>query len=284
MSTKTVGSLFAGIGGFDLGFERAGWQTKWQVEWEADKRAHLAARVSHARQYSDIRNVTGEQLGYVDAICGGFPCQDISQAGTVSKRQGLRGDRSGLFFELLRVVDEVRPEWLVLENVAALLSKQHSYDFETVIKSLAERGYVGCWRMLNARGFGVPQRRRRLFIIAGCGKQPPLELLSDAAPVEEISLAEAARKKTGQHAGCLLAPKAASQISFDNVLVAEPQSWNQMVQRQRSSALQRLPLGLDEPNLKQYHGAGNAVVPAVAEWIAKKLLTTSSDVSGRIHE
>lgn len=171
----TIGSLFAGIGGFDLGFERAGFITRWQVEIDPTSRAVLADRFPHAEQFSDVRSCGKGNLAPVDVITAGFPCQDISIAGSIGgARPGLSGNRSGLFFEVVRILNEVQPSWVVLENVPHLITVNDSRDFETVIKSLAECGYVGFWRVLDARYFGVPQGRRRVFLVAGLGRMPPI--------------------------------------------------------------------------------------------------------------
>lgn len=155
-----VGSLFAGIGGFDLGFERAGMETVWQVELDAKCRELLAVRFPRARQYEDVRQCGAANLAPVDVVCGGFPCQDLSVAG---KRAGLAGERSGLFYEMTRIVDELKPAWLVWENVPGLLSSHRGSDFASVLVELERIGYSGCWSTLDARYFGVAQRRRRIF-------------------------------------------------------------------------------------------------------------------------
>ncbi|HEY0288800.1 MAG TPA: DNA cytosine methyltransferase [Pseudomonas sp.] len=90
-------------------------------------------------------------------------------------KRGLRGERSGLFWEVIRILKEVQPRWVVLENVVNLLAVNDCEDFETVIRALADGGYVGCWRVLNAQYFGVPQQRRRVFLVAGLGRMPPSE-------------------------------------------------------------------------------------------------------------
>lgn len=173
-STKqpTVGSLFAGIGGFDLGFEQAGFTTSWQVEINDVCRAVLQDRFPHAQQFTDVRTCLPE-LWPVDVIIGGFPCQDVSQMG---KRRGLAGARTGLFFDALNIVNTLRPQWVVLENVTGLLTSNNGQDFQTVVESLAECGYLGGWRVLDARYFGVPTGRRRVFLVAGLGKQPQSSL------------------------------------------------------------------------------------------------------------
>lgn len=104
----------------------------------------------------------------------------------MGSRAGLAGKRTGLFWEVCRIVEEIRPKWLVLENVVGLLTSNGGQDFAEVLQALAERGYVGCWRVLDAQYFGVAQRRRRVFLVAGLGRQPPAGLLSDAAPLDAV--------------------------------------------------------------------------------------------------
>jgi len=119
-----------------------------------------------------IPNANGSQLGEqpsangVDLLCGGFPCQDLSVAG---KGKGLKGERSGLFFEFARIADEIKPQWLLVENVVGLLSATKGKDFAVVLSTLAEIGYGLSWRVVDARYFGVPQRRRRVFIVGHLG-------------------------------------------------------------------------------------------------------------------
>lgn len=169
-----VGSLFAGIGGFDLGFERAGFEVAWCVEWDKAAQAVLRKRFPNAQVYGDIQEVDPDKLQRVDVICGGFPCQDLSVAG---KRAGLAGERSGLFHDAMRIVRAIRPRLLVLENVPGLLSSNNGLDFATVLREVGE-GWdcqeVG-WRVLDSQYFGVAQRRRRVFIVGssriGCAEE-----------------------------------------------------------------------------------------------------------------
>jgi DNA (cytosine-5)-methyltransferase 1 len=161
-----VGSLFAGIGGFDLGFERAGFEVAWCVEWDKNAQAVLRKRFPNAQVYGDIREVDPDKLESVDVICGGFPCQDLSVAG---KRAGLAGERSGLFHDAMRIVRQLRPSILILENVPGLLSSNRGLDFATVLREVGEGwdcAEVG-WRVLDSQYFGVAQRRRRVFVVAG---------------------------------------------------------------------------------------------------------------------
>ena len=197
MQQLTIGSLFAGIGGFGVGFENAGYRTVWQVELNPANRAVLADRFPHARQFEDVRQCGAHNLCAVDVITAGFPCQDISIAGCRESNRatrGLQGERSGLFWEVIRILKETQPRWVVLENVVNLLAVNDSRDFETVIRALADCGYVGFWRMLNAQYFGVPQQRRRVFLVAGYRRMPPIQFLADAAPVDAISPASQSQR------------------------------------------------------------------------------------------
>lgn len=164
--TLTHGSLFAGIGGFDLGFERAGIKTIWQVEIDKFCQRVLAKHFPEAKRFGDIKTVGAHNLETVDIITGGFPCQDLSgaQHGT---RVGLAGDRSGLWYEFARIIDEFVPRWVVIENVPRLLTSNDGRDFTTIISRLVECGYGVCWRILDAKYFGVAGTRKRLFIV-GC--------------------------------------------------------------------------------------------------------------------
>lgn len=162
-----VGSLFAGIGGFDLGFERAGMRVSWQVERDAHCRAVLARHFADAVRFEDVREVGAQNLAPVDLICGGFPCQDLSSAG---RGAGLDGARSGLWSEFARIVCELRPRYVVVENVPALLTgKGKRWDrapVGRVLGDLAEAGYDAEWACLSAREFGAPHLRKRVWIVA----------------------------------------------------------------------------------------------------------------------
>ena len=155
----TFGSLFAGVGGFDLGLERAGFTCRWQVEIDERARDVLAVHWPDVVRHADVTQV-GAELEPVDVICGGFPCQDLSVAG---RRAGLAGARSGLFYEMARVIGGLRPAAVLWENVPGLLSSNSGRDFAAVLVELDRLGYCGAWSTLNARYFGVAQRRRRVF-------------------------------------------------------------------------------------------------------------------------
>jgi DNA (cytosine-5)-methyltransferase 1 len=168
----TAVSLFAGIGGFDLAMERAGVRTVAAVEIEPDCRGVLARHFPETALFGDVTEVTGDQLraaGFVPErgiICGGWPCQGNSVAG---RRGGMADPRSGLWRHVVRLLAEARPRWFIGENVPGLLSVNGGRDFGTVLGDLDDLGYGVAWRVLDAQWFGVPQRRRRVFIAAGIG-------------------------------------------------------------------------------------------------------------------
>jgi DNA (cytosine-5)-methyltransferase 1 len=155
--TMTHGSLFSGIGGFELGAEWAGIPTLWNCEIEDYQREVLKKNFPNVKQYRDITKTSG--LGHVDIISGGFPCQDISVAG---KGEGITGKRSGLWTEMHRVIREVRPAYVIIENSPALLYR----GFERVLCDLSESGYNAEWQCIRNSSFGFPHHRERLYVIA----------------------------------------------------------------------------------------------------------------------
>lgn len=159
-------SLFSGIGGLDLGFEWAGFETVCFCEIEEFPRKVLNKHWPNVPIIEDVRNVTRESVPRVDVIIGGFPCQDISYAGTGA---GIdydlstgEGTRSGLWWEYWRVIRELRPRYVVAENVAALTNR----GLDTVLGSLAQIGYDAEWQIVSAASVGAPHIRERIFIVA----------------------------------------------------------------------------------------------------------------------
>ena len=155
-----IGSLFSGIGGLELGLEWAGvGHTVWQVERDPFCRSVLERHWPNAKRFDDVRTVGATNLEPVDVICGGFPCQDISYAG---KGLGLAGERSGLWYEFARIVGEMGPRFVVVENVAALITR----GIGDVLGTLSDLGYDAQWRTIRASDVGAPHRRERIFIVA----------------------------------------------------------------------------------------------------------------------
>jgi len=155
--------LFSGIGGFSLGLERAGMKTVAFCEIDKFCRKVLAHHWPSIPIYEDIKLLTAQRLNddgiNVDVICGGFPCQDISTAG---KGEGLKGERSGLWREYARLIGEIRPRYVIVENVAALLFR----GLSDVLGDLASLGYDAEWHCIPASYIGAPHRRDRIWIIA----------------------------------------------------------------------------------------------------------------------
>ena len=158
----TVGELFAGIGGIGLGLEMTGgFEVRWQVERDPYATRVLEKNWPDVKRWDDVTTFppTESDVWNVDLIAGGFPCQDISLAG---KGAGLKGERSGLFYEIVRIAERLRPKYLLLENVSALLVR----GMGEVLGALAEVGYDAEWHCIPAIAVGAPHRRDRVFIIA----------------------------------------------------------------------------------------------------------------------
>ena len=196
-------------------------------------------------------------------------------------RHGLDGDRSGLFFAIMEAVRSLGPRWIVFENVPALITSNGGRDLQSVIGTFAECGYLGCGRVLDAQYFGMPQKRRRLVMVAGLGRQPPAEFMADAGAMESLSCAigeEKACRRADAWAGyTLTAPdkyssrrNSRTNLSSE-IFVAEEDGWDQMAERGREVELHGLPAGLDVQNTEQAYAAGNAFPPPMARWIAEIL-------------
>ena len=168
-------SLFSGVGGFDLGLENAGMKTIYQCEWDKHATRILERHWPTVPRWGDISTLTGKEIlshgTPPDVVAWGSPCQDLSVAG---KRAGLEGERSGLFHEGIRIINELRketnneyPKISIWENVAGALSSNRGADFGVILDEMAKAGAMVIeWAMLDAQHFGIPQRRRRIFCIA----------------------------------------------------------------------------------------------------------------------
>ena len=157
-----IGSLFSGLGGFELGLEWAGvGHTVWQCEINPFGRRILRRHWPDAQMFEDITTLGREvEVPPVDVICGGFPCQDISVAG---RQAGLEGTRSGLFYEMVRIIRSVRPIYIVLENVSNIIAQRDTLN--AVLSELHQSGYDGEWSIVSAADVGAPHLRRRWFFI-----------------------------------------------------------------------------------------------------------------------
>ena len=250
MPKPTFGSLFAGIGGFDLGFERAGFKCKWQVEIDDYATKVLEKHWPKVHRERDIRQCGSSNLERVDCIIGGFPCQDISYAG---RGAGLAGERSGLFFEAVRLVRELQPRAVVLENVAALLTR----GLDRVLGTLAEIGYDAQWHCIPAAAVGAPHIRDRVFVLAYRRSVTELhrKILSEVSPVKNEWHGKA--NKWGLH-------WVKSEVGTA-ALCGVHGTWKDVV---RKPELCRMAHGIPF-QLDRLRCLGNAIVPQVAEVVAR---------------
>ena len=176
-----VASFFSGIGGFDLGFEMAGMTVVMQCEIDLFCRKVLKKHWPDVPLYGNIAELKSEQIPYADVYVAGFPCQDLSLANQ-GKRKGLEGERSGLFHEFIRLVEERQPRSIVLENVPGLLNSNSGRDFAVVLNTLDGSGYRISWRVFDSKFFGTPQRRRRVFLVGSLGTIDSAKVLLDDRP------------------------------------------------------------------------------------------------------
>ncbi len=286
----TIGSLFSGIGGLELGLERAGLgPVRWQVEADEWCQRVLSKHWPDARRFDNVVTVGREQLEPVDVICGGFPCQDISQAGT---GQGLQGKRSGLWFEFLRIIRELLPQVVVVENVAALLGR----GLGEVLGGLASSGYDCEWDCVPAQAVGAPHRRDRLFVVAwrisdadgspllvepkrGDGSTPATDG-GDSEPLGlggQVADADGGRRKAKRERRILNEKRKTLGDDLDRCDVSHEwppgpddlHAWRKMPTEAQPAICRvahGVPAGLDARRLR---ALGNAVVPQVAEVIGK---------------
>jgi len=187
--------LFSGIGGFSLGLERTGgFETIAFCEIAPKCHRVLSKHWPNVPIYNNVKDLNGSlfEPGSVDVICGGFPCQDISTAG---KGAGLSGERSGLWFEFHRLISEISPQWVIIENVSALRSR----GLDEVLRGLSQIGYDAEWHCIPARAVGSPQQRDRIWIVAypqcqrGCSREHSGEDAIHADTRCEIELTRADR-------------------------------------------------------------------------------------------
>jgi DNA (cytosine-5)-methyltransferase 1 len=232
-------SFFAGIGGFDLGLERAGHKCVAQVEIDPFCLRVLAKHWPDVPKFGDIRELTGTDLPFADIACGGFPCQDVSNAG---KRTGISGERSGLYRELLRCLRVVGYRHVIMENVAALLGR----GMGEVLGDVAQVGHDAEWDCLPACAFGARHLRDRVFILTTAGT------LDDADGIPQ-------RRLAGQ-------PDAVRRWESDN-RIRRAVGWGPWA---AESSVDRTAYGIPR-SLDRKCLCGNAVVPQVAEYIGRLL-------------
>ena len=171
-----LASFFAGIGGFDLGFERAGCEVVFQCEIDPHCQQVLRRHWPDIPLHDDIRTLEPGGIPDAEIWSAGWPCQDVS-AGN-AQRTGLSGERSGLFFDFFGLALQVRPRWIILENVPGLISADGGTALESVIDQMEEGGYLGGWTTCNTLNFGLPQDRERIIIVGSLGTDSAYQVLA----------------------------------------------------------------------------------------------------------
>lgn len=238
----TFGSLFAGIGGFDLGFERAGMRCEWQVEIDPYCNRVLAKHWPNVRRWDDVRTFPPiEGKWGVDVVCGGFPCQDISAAGT---KRGLDGIRSGLWWEMHRIICDVRPRFAVVENVAAVLDRGH----ERILRDMAQSGFDGEWEVISACSFGAPHSRERMFYVF----YPHGSQLRTSWPAEDQAESAVVHQR-----------RTRDQRRLEGWWATEPEP---------CSVVYGVPGVVD-----RLRGFGNTVIPEITEWIGRRIVEAAHE-------
>mgnify|MGYP001773878193 CR=1 FL=1 len=292
--SKRVNSFFAGIGGFDLAFERHGFEPTFYCEINDFCRSVMKKHWPHVDNADDIKQLTASDIPQAEVWTAGFPCQDLSLARTPhGKRHGLKGSRSGLFYDFIDLLAVHKPAVVLLENVSGLLNSHKGEDFNALLCSLTKIGYAVAWRVLNARYFGAPQSRPRVFICAW--KNSPENALMTLYE-EEFSpkpknerfgfITESKCNETGisvpQISFCISATSgrhtgldwARSYVTYPNAvrrltplecerLQGFPENWT------LPDSDYPIPIRGIETN--RYHAIGNAVCVPVVEWIANRI-------------
>ncbi|WP_240033561.1 DNA cytosine methyltransferase [Salinibacterium amurskyense] len=299
LQNPRVASFFAGIGGFDLGFERAGMKSVWQCEIKPFCLDVLQRHWPDVPKQTDIRDVQPSDIPDAEVWAGGFPCQDISLA-RMGQRSGLNGKQSGLFFEFARLLEEGRPKAVVIENVAGLLSSNQGRDFALVIRTLAELGYGVAWRVLDSRHFGVPQSRSRVFIVGYLGDPSAAAAVlfepergdrnseksrpNGEKPISPfaISVGDPKRGFVKKLAHCLYAESARhTGTDWSRNYVSYPEGKVRRLTPLEAERLQGFPDGwtdlpssignIEKLDSARYHACGNAVTVNVIEWLGGRL-------------
>ena len=301
--TYKVASFFSGIGGLDLGLERAGFEVVFHCEVKPFCRDILQQHWPDLPIDSDIRVLDDAKIPEADIWAAGFPCQDLSLA-RMGPRSGLRGSQSGLFHDFMRLVRARTPRAIILENVHGLLSSHGGRDFAVVLQALDELGYGVAWRVLNSKDFGVPQQRRRVYIIAvhrdadaagqvlfepECGsgdsetggsdgkKSPSIfqTILGDPSKGPLVkSVAHCIYAESARHTGTdwsrnyVWYPDGRVRRFTPNEVERVqgfPDDWTRPTHFDESKA--------DRIDSLRYHAVGNAVTPPVAEWVGRRLMS-----------
>ncbi len=292
METLKVASFFSGIGGFDLGLERAGMEVVFQSEINTFCRKVLQKHWPTVKLMGDINSISPDDIPDVNIFCGGFPCQDLSLANQ-GKRKGLNGHRSGLFFKYAELIKAKKPKWLIIENVPGLLNSHKGQDFRVLLEQLDELGYGVSWRIFDAKYFGTPQRRRRVFIVGSLRSLRSERILFDTKSTEVVYRQGLGKKDliapksvigigdsdyySIQHATINRKPEAGPQAkgyrndgetyTLDSRGSSDVVCATDVAFRVRKAS--RISKGLDS---HRYRAIGNAVAVPIIEWIGRRIV------------
>jgi DNA (cytosine-5)-methyltransferase 1 len=302
-----VASFFSGIGGFDLGFQRCGHEIVFQCEIDSFCNRILQHHWPQTSRRADIRRIDDvKDVPAADIWCAGFPCQDLSLA-LRTARPGLQGERSGLFYSLAKLIRQGGPDVVVIENVVGLLTSHQGRDFLAILNALQECGYAVGWRVLNSQFFGLPQYRRRLYVVAWRGSPEKVaKVLFDAdqagphtaitrldtlAPLK-IAVGDESTGPAVQKVAYCLAATAGRHTGNDwsRTYVAYPRAARRLTPGE-AERLQGFPTdwtkvsaavgdsrNSDSP---RYAALGNAVSVPVAEWLATRIAFVAGAKTGK---
>lgn len=295
MSYK-VSSFFAGIGGFDLGLERSGMEVVFQCEINPFCQSVLKKNWPDVPLFSDIASLMPSDIPESNVWCGGFPCQDVSLANQ-GKRKGLLGERSGLFYTYAKLIKERKPDWLIIENVPGLLNSHDGEDFRTVIETLDELGYGVSWRVLDAKYFGTPQRRRRVYIVGSFGDMRSARVLFESRTTEIVDK-QGCGKRSGnskkhvgslsgadiysiQHAGigrkASAGPQAKGFRNDGETYTLDSRGSSDAVCSPHAAFRVRNVTGVSEKlDSRRFRAIGNAVAVPIIEWIGSRIRAVDS--------
>ncbi len=286
-------SFFAGVGGFDLGFQKAGLTPAFHCEIDEYCQRVLKRHWPDVPLHPDITDLEPKEIPDAELWAAGWPCQDLSNANT--QREGLEGRRSGLFYEFTELAAVRKPRWVVLENVSGLLSADQGNDFERVVNELEEIGYLGIWFSCNLRSFGFPQNRERVFLIGSYKSELSYQFYTDSS---KLLRDNKARAKSGK--GRKTRPDLSQSSVSDAPLLVQrrggfgytkatsycptiraqtgrhqgghtdrPILCGEKLDLERMRATDGVPRGLDG---RRGRFIGNAVAPPIAEFIARQIV------------
>lgn len=287
-----VASFFAGIGGFDLGLERSGMSVIFQCEINLFCRTVLQKNWPDLPLHDDIGTLLASDIPESNVWCGGFPCQDLSLANQ-GKRKGLSGNRSGLFFTYAELIRQRKPDWIIIENVPGLLNSNDGEDFRMVIETLDELGYGLSWRIFDAKYFGTPQRRRRVYIVGSLGNMRSARVLFDTDSNSVIDN-ESGRTKSSdsrrldeslstsnvysiQHAGIGRKPTAGPQgkgfrADGETYTLDSRGSSDAVCSPDVAFGIRESSRVSKELDSRRFRAVGNAVAVPIIEWIGKRIV------------